>query len=423
MLRRASRLISLVAYSLLISSCFAQAEPATISVYGPYVGVEADLFGEVLRSFEEETGITVNYVGTSDFQDAFADRVGTADLPDVVVLPQPALLPVLIERSIAEPMSDEDGERVLATVGPEWAPVIAPGDQVVAVPYRFVVKSIVWYRADAFANRGYSIPATLDELTALASEIQQDGLTPWCGGMDDSLATGWWGTDWIEDLLLRRSGLEIYGTWAALDTPFTDEAVVSAMTEFQQVLGGPGAVDGGRRAILNTQVSSAMDPMFEDPPGCLMHKQASFQPVWFPSGVEYGDGQVDLFPMPPVEAGPAPMIISGEIAAATSENPAAQELLLYLIGDGAFEPWREIGGSLTPRADPDDEVELGPLDQRLAELLEATEEVAFDASDLMPREVGTGSFFAGMIDLVAGTPPEEVADDIQRSVDSLEAEG
>ena len=37
----------------------------------------------------------------------------------------------------------------------------------------------------------------------------------------------------------------------------------------------------------------------------------------------------------------------------------------------------------------------------------------FDASDLMPAAVGTGSFWTGMIDYVAGKPAEQVASEIQ----------
>jgi hypothetical protein len=41
-----------------------------------------------------------------------------------------------------------------------------------------------------------------------------------------------------------------------------------------------------------------------------------------------------------------------------------------------------------------------------------------DASDLMPREIGRGAFLTGMIDLVAGKPASQVADEIQDVVDA-----
>lgn len=420
-MRRRGRSTAWAAVSLLVvAACFTGADPGELSVYGPYVGREADVFGQVLAEFTEETGITVNYVGSASFDSDFDDRVTSGDLADVTILPQPALLASLVDEGVVGSLGPDPTQEIIDTVGPEWAALVAPGGDAFGVPYRFVVKSIVWYRPDVFEESGYEVPTTMGQLAELSDRMIRNGHTPWCAGMDSSVSTGWWATDWIEDLVARRSGVDTYWSWASLETPFTDAAVVSAMEEFQEIMTAEGSVAGGRRAILNIRVEDAMDPMFEDEPGCLMHKQASFQPVWLPANVEVGDGTLDIFPLPGVTDEGPPVILSGELAVATSDNPAASEFLLFLLSDAAFEPWRAIGGSLVARAEraPSEMVEH-PLDRRLVEILEGAGAALFDGSDLMPVSVGSEAFFAGMIDLVAGAPAAEVAGRIQAAVDEL----
>ncbi len=421
MRRLASVTALLGALVLTASGCSAGPPHPSLTVYGPYVGPEASRFSEVLAGFERTTGISVGYVGSSGFQKDFQQRVDTADLPDVVLLPQPALLPELIDQGRARPLPVGKGTQVLARVGPEWSDVISRDGTVFAVPYRVVVKSLVWYRADVFAKQGYSVPRTLGELHQLEARMIGDGFAPWCSGMDDGVATGWWATDWVEDLVLRRSGAGTYRSWAELKTPFDGGAVRSAMEELQEMLSTPGDFAGGRRAILNTPVTAAMDPMFASPPGCLMHKQASFEANWLPAGHQVGDGSLDVFGLPAAASGPAPLVISGEMAVATSSNPDAQRLLDYLLQAKAFDPWRGTGGSLQPRATQDPATAASAFDQRLVTIWNDAPAIVYDASDLMPPAVGTGSFFTGMVDLVAGAQPADVAQRIQASVVQLGA--
>jgi alpha-glucoside transport system substrate-binding protein len=409
--RRASAGALCLALIALGAGC-SSAPPQSLSVYGPYVGPEADLFADVIAEFERETGTNTTYVGSANFQSEFTQRLRDLTLPDIVVLPQPALLTQLLDGDHVAPLSPDVAAKLQESIGPALGAAT-----VSAIPYRFVVKSLVWYRSDVFANRGYAVPSTLAELDELVSRMISDGQTPWCSGMDDSSATGWWATDWIEDLVLRRAGAGTYQSWATLTTPFTDNSVETALREFQGMVQMNGAFRGGSRGVLTTAVSQAMNPMFGDQPGCLMHKQASFEPIWFPRGAAYGSGGLDVFPLPSLDGSPPPLVISGEIVAATSNNPAAQRFLSFLLDPAAFDPWSAEGGSITLLTDRP-QPRAGSLDARLYEIIDAAPVAVFDASDQMPSVVGTGSFFRGMVDLVGGVSPDSVAEEIQATVPS-----
>ena len=419
MLRPARKLLLVILIPVLFTSCFSQGEPGQLSVYGPYVGREADIFSEALDAFEAKTGITTNYVGSSSFQSDFEERVNSGQLPDVIVLPTLALLGILVENDQVTALDAETTVRMTETVGEFWSGVLAANGRAIAVPYRFVVKSIVWYRADVFEKERYEIPPTLADLMTLARQMVRDGYTPWCAGMDSQLATGWWATDWVEDLVVREADIDTYWSWAQLDTPFTDPAIVSAMSELQDFFGSDDLLNGGRRALLNTRVEDAITPMFDEQPGCLMHKQASFQPVWLPDGVEFGDGRLNIFPLPGVKHGNPPMMISGEVIAVTSASPQASAFMKFLLTDEALQPWLERGGSLVAREGQGSIPGGRPLDRRLAQWVEDAPTVVLDASDLMPPAIGSDAFFSGMIDLVAGRSPEDVAARIQDAIDGL----
>ncbi|MGH8838673.1 MAG: carbohydrate ABC transporter substrate-binding protein, partial [Jiangellaceae bacterium] len=57
-----------------------------------------------------------------------------------------------------------------------------------------------------------------------------------------------------------------------------------------------------------------------------------------------------------------------------------------------------------------------PINRLSAEILQDENAIfRFDASDLMPGAVGTGSFWTGMVDWLTGASTQEVADEIENS--------
>ena len=55
------------------------------------------------------------------------------------------------------------------------------------------------------------------------------------------------------------------------------------------------------------------------------------------------------------------------------------------------------------------------LSKKQAEFLGDAETIRFDGSDMMPGAVGTGTFWSGVVEYVAGEPVEEVLDTIEAS--------
>ena len=183
------------------------------------------------------------------------------------------------------------------------------------------IKGYVWYSPAEFEENGYEIPATLDELTELSEQIAADsGRQPWCVGLESGDATGWPGTDWVEDYVLRLHGPEVYDQWVTHGIPFNDPQVAEAFDAVGEYLKSDEMVNAGIGDV-STQVTEAFQtaglPILDGE--CSLHHQASFyETFWNPEGGDANtvasDGTVFGFLLPPEERRrPAAVTGGGEI--------------------------------------------------------------------------------------------------------------
>jgi alpha-glucoside transport system substrate-binding protein len=148
------------------------------------------------------------------------------------------------------------------------------------IPSNINLKSMVWYPKDDFDAAGYQVPTTWDEMLALSDQIVADGGTPWCVGFESGTATGWPATDWLEEIMLKTAGVDTYQEWATHGIPFNDPAVVEAGEMFGQMMFTEGYVLGGAENTPSLAFGEAPLPMFDNPPKCWLHHQATFINAW-----------------------------------------------------------------------------------------------------------------------------------------------
>ena len=100
--------------------------------------------------------------------------------------------------------------------------------------------------------------------------------------------------------MLRTAGPDVYDQWVTHEIPFNDPAVQDAGETFGEVMFTDGYVLGGAAATADIAFGDAPLPMFEDPPKCWLHRQASFINAFFPEDAEAGV-DYDWFPLPPID--------------------------------------------------------------------------------------------------------------------------
>ena len=143
--------------------------------------------------------------------------------------------------------------------------------------------------------------------------------------------------------------------------------------------------------------------MFENPPKCWLHRQGNFITSFFPqeavAGVDY-----DVFYFPPVDPQYGkPFLVAGDLVSATQDRPEVCAVMQYLSTAASVEGWLASGGALGPQNDVTPEMYGVPLERKIAELAAASTTVRFDASDLMPGAVGSGSEWKGFTDYFSGS--------------------
>ena len=179
-----------------------------------------------------------------------------------------------------------DLEAVKKTLIPGFLEAATLDGKVYATPMRMAVKSLLWYPVPEFADAGYEVPTTHSELVALEDKIIADGKTPLCLGYESGQATGWVGTDWIEEYMLRTAGPEVYDKWVSHEIKFDSPEVREAFAKYEEVALRDKVVLGGREAILSTPFGDTANPMFKDPPECFLYRQGNFATGFFPEPVQ-----------------------------------------------------------------------------------------------------------------------------------------
>jgi alpha-glucoside transport system substrate-binding protein len=403
-----------------IDDCVGTYAGETVEIYTTIVEPESTLFQESFLEFEECTGILIEWNGDQAFEEQIAVRVAGGTAPDLAIFPQPGLLSAFEDDLV--PASDALNASVDESYTADWKNYGSVDGTLYAAPLGANVKSFVWYSPKTFADNGWDIPTTWDELIALSDEIAGSDFagTAWCVGIESGSATGWALTDWMEDLMLRFQDAETYDAWVDNSMPFNDPRVLEVIGEAGKIIKNPDYIDN-IPAIATTSFQAGGAGIVDGT--CAMHRQASFI-----GGILEGDfgativspdqtdveGGITTFYFPGVTAEDRPALGGGEFLASFTDRPAAQIVQYYLTTAEWNNKKAALGTWFSPHLGLDTANVADPVNKVAVEILQNASTFRFDASDLMPGEVGTGSFWSEMTAWVAeDKADQDVLDAIQ----------
>jgi alpha-glucoside transport system substrate-binding protein len=369
--------------------------PTTVTVLGSWEGPEVDSFRAMVRPFEDETGYDVVVSTTRDLKGALERSLAAGDPPDLAGLPGPGYMDELAS----------DGHLVdLATVidtgaykrdtAPGFVSLGTVDGRLVGVFIKGTVKGLFWYSPDDFR------PGSLTSWSELQLEATRavPGVRPWCIGLASEATSGWPGTDWVEDFVLRQSGPDFYDDWVAGRVKWTSPEIRWAFQSFGTVI-ADSAVAGGVDGAIGTPFTRAADGLFADPPTCLLAHQGTFMSTFLDEAVATSGGEYDFIPFPDMDPRfTGALIGAGDLFALTRDTPGGRALMNYLISADAqrilVANGGALSGNLTVDEYPDD------ITSRQAELLAEAETFRFDASDSMPGEMNV-AFLQAILDYTA----------------------
>jgi alpha-glucoside transport system substrate-binding protein len=428
-------------------------EGTTVKLLAPDLGEDNGFIHEV-AAFTDRTGIAVELTPV-DAGAAVNPWAGEpSSRPDVVAfngwIPDWAEPRALDVAQFVDPetLRSDFGDYLLGFGSRETA-FGGPGDgSVRAVPVNIQPKGLVVYPKAAFEAAGYAVPTSWDELIALSDRIVADGGTPWCFGFESGDADGWPGTDWLESLVLRVGGVDVYDAWTRGEIGFASPAVMEAGRYADSVIFAPGYVSGGPASISHQSFTVPSEMLARDDitgdsePECWLDHQPSFSlnPEWAPDGAEIGTN-LDFFVLPPIDPSQlTPMTGGVPVVSALVDRPEVRAFMEFVASPEWGAVWARNAESVftSPNrrfdtaayGDASDPVVA--VQVRLSDLTHSalqSDTFRFDASDAMPNEIGgmtdefgSGAFWQGMLDWVDGTRSlEQVFADIDAEWAALRA--
>jgi alpha-glucoside transport system substrate-binding protein len=398
----------------------------TISVYTSIVTPEDQPHIDSYKPFEQCTGAKVVYEGSKEFEAQLPVRVQAGSPPDLAYVPQPGLLATLVRQTGAVKPAPA---AVAANVDKNYPETFKSAGSVdgtlYAAPLGSNVKSFVWYSPKTFQAKGYTVPTTWDEMMALSDRIVAAGGKPWCAGINSGEATGWPLTDWLEDVMLRENGPQVYDQWVSHAIPFNSAQVSAALDRVGSVLKNPAYVNGGlgdASSIATTTFQDAGLPILDET--CYMHRQANFYAANWPAGTDISEnGDVYAFELPPINpASPQTILVGAEFVAAFSDRPEVQAFQAYLSSPEWANEKAKAGtalgqsGWVSANTGLDPANLASPIDRLTAEILQdQSNTFRFDGSDLMPGAVGSATFWRGMTDWITGQSTRDSLNFIEAS--------
>jgi len=372
----------------------------TVTVLAVWGGQELDVFNEMVKPFEEQTGIRVQYEGSRDINAILTTRVQAGNPPDIAVLPGPGKMAEFARAgNLVNLEGVLDMEQIRKDYAEGWLEMGTVDGKLVGMFMKVAIKGLVWYNPRALENEGIEIPSNSDQMRAISQNLVNRGKNPWSIGLESGAASGWVGTDWLENIFLRMHGPERYKDWYEGRLSWTSREMKSVWETWGQIVNSPGMVYGGKQYMLSTNFGQAAAPLFYDPPQAYFHMQASFiQSFILDQFPDLKPGEdFNFFGFPVIEQKYSKAIeAGGDLVGVFKDTPQARSFIRYLTTPEAQSYWTSGTGALSANRNVSLVFYPDVLSKEAANILQKAEMVVFDASDMMPGEMNNAFWSAIM---------------------------
>ncbi|MFD0339338.1 carbohydrate ABC transporter substrate-binding protein [Streptomyces sp. NPDC127117] len=361
-------------------------EQPRVTILGPWTDNQEKQFKAVLDTL----GTPYTYQGTAASREVLLAAVQAGDPPDIAILPG---VGDLVEYAAEQRLYPLGARGTAAKYGRPWQPEARGIEADLWVPLKTDLKSIVWYRKDS-PPPAHPAP-----------------LASWCIGMGDDGASGWPGSDWIEDLILQTAGPVLYERWATGALKWTDGPVVNAWSLWAGLLAQDPDADGRSMRRDHRGRPGGHGLLFDG--GCDLEHQGSFARSFYGerSGRAAFTDSARLLPSGPTLKGRE---VSADFAALFGGSAQARDLLTRLTSRPAQEEWGRRAGVFSP--DSDVPARKGTVEKRISgRLTDQRVPLCLDASDVMPAAVRDAFYEAVLLTMAhPGAPVRDRLDDVQR---------
>jgi alpha-glucoside transport system substrate-binding protein len=365
--------------------CMGAQSGDTITMLYQWSGAEEERLNEILQPLVDACGIVIQPESTRD-QALLDTRVQGGTPPDIVFW------------QVTQLVQYQDQLKTMDSLGADRAsyndffvePMTVEGKWL-GLPVKADIKSIIWYSPAVFEEKGYTVPTTWEELDALVEQMVADGEVPWSMGFESGDATGWTGSDFIQDLMLVQQGPDFVLGVISGDVPYNDAGVTQAYETYGKWATDETYTVGGAQGTLSTPFLAAIYKPFADPPEAMMVKQSGFAggevQKQFPDlqlGTDY-----DFFVVPGIQG------LQGAVEPmmAFSDSNAVKALVTYLSSATGAANWAKSGLGLSPNNGAAGNYE-DPSLVKMGEAIATTQGFTPDIGDTIPGGFGSAEWNA-----------------------------
>jgi alpha-glucoside transport system substrate-binding protein len=374
-----------------------------VTVMYQWSGDEEAKFNSIIAPFVDACGVQI--VANSTRDAAVLDTAVKSTPPDVLFWPTTS--PLTLYTSQLQDLSALGVDP--ANYASYWVNMGTVGGSLLTLPAKADIKTIIWYSPAQFAANGYTVPTTLAELETLVDQMVANGQVPWAMGEESGAATGWTGSDFIQDLLLAMQGPDYVNGIIDGTVPYNDPGVLAAYQLYYKWASDPKYTVGGATGTVNTNFADALLQPFSDPPQAMMVKQSGFAggniATAYPDLVYGTDYDFFMFPGAKGVQGGADNMFAFSTSAAT------QALLSYLTGPIGAVNWAKAGFGIDPNMYANGKY-TDPQTAKSAEILAGASGFTPDMGDTIPAPFGTAEW-AAIVAVVQGA-------DIQTELNTAE---
>lgn len=374
------------------------------TVLGPWGGDELTIFNDMVKPFQDKTGIQVQYEGTRDANAILETRVAAGNPPDVSDFPNPGLMRQFAnEGKLVDLGGVLDMNQLKQQYAQGWLDIGTVNGKLVGVFVKAALKGIVWYSPKALQAAGLAVPTTWEQLMSESQQLAAKGTTPWAVSLESGAASGWPGCDWLDLLFLKKYGPKLYTEWYEGKVPWTSPEVKDVFETWGKIVAAKGMAYGGRQYVLSTNFGSAFNPLFQNPPQAYFFQQATFMQSFiqkaFPSLKPGEDFNFFDFPSIDPKYGKSVMI-AGDLMGAFNNTPQSAAFMRYITTPQAQAYWVKANDGISPNREVPISDYPDVLSQNAAKIVTSAQIAVFGADDQMPAKMEQ-AFFSAAVDYVS----------------------
>jgi alpha-glucoside transport system substrate-binding protein len=358
----------------------------SVSVVGIWTGDEQKSFQAVIDRFNETyPNVRVKYTSAGDnVPTVVSTAVEGGNPPDIATIAQPGLIREFQQKGALKPI-DYARSTLEQNYPSDFVKLGTIDGQLYTFVYKGANKSTVWFNVSALRDAGVDAPGTWDDFLTAGRTLKASGVPAYAIGGSD----GWPLTDLFENIYLKQAGPDKYDQLATHRIKWTDPSVKEALRTMADVLGDTSNL-AGRVSATQTEFTTSVEDVFQDPPKAAMVIEGDFVPGVVASKTKLRAGTgYDVFPFPTL-GGPGDdgVVGGGDSITVFRDTPAVRAFVRFLASPEGAKAWAERGGFSSPNKGVEDSDYPDDTTRTVATALRDAEAVRFDMSDLAPAAFG-----------------------------------